>query len=394
MTSHVVDHLVVVHPGGREAIGVLSSLDVLLRTRPHLPFLRPMPVWAGPTVADVLRQHEHLTEIYPQGTTLGEAAELLARSGRTATIVELDSEGLQLGLLTENDIVRAFVDCRRRKDAIKGWLIATEPQHTTLPIQLQVPPSTSLMEAASLMLSAAEPGRSCHHLVVKDLPGDWLGVFSALDVARALHGLPTELDVAKTGADDTTVGMVMKPLDSVPKCEPTDTVRFALSTLDISGQNAVLVEDKIGRVLGLVTPRCALQALAQAVPYDCTVADWMRLRKTPEGPREVVLGTRLADAATIMTTHSLHHLLVVEHLGEMPVGILSSLDLVRGIVSMTSRCPFVSLGWLWRSRGPTSFSQQSGKHARLKEGHKRPGSPAVDDAEAASPAHSMPRIES
>mmetsp|Transcript_118848 Transcript_118848/g.296406 ORF Transcript_118848/g.296406 Transcript_118848/m.296406 type:complete len:677 (-) Transcript_118848:541-2571(-) len=388
-----VDHLVVVHPGSREAVGVLSSLDVLLRTKPNLPFLCPMPLWIGPTVAEVLTQHKHLTDICPRGATLGTVAELLIRSGRTATIIELGGEGLQLGLLTENDIVRAFADCRRRNDAVEGWMVSSEPQHVKVPLQLQVEPATSLMEAASLMLSVAEPGRTCHHLVVKELPGDWLGVFSALDVARALHGLPSELDVARLGADDASVGMVMKPLGCIPTCLPTDTIRFALSTLDISGQNAVLVEDKADKVLGLITPRCALEALVGAVPYDTTVGDWMRMRKMPEAPREVVLGTRLADAATIMTTHGLHHLLVVEHLGEAPVGVLSALDLVRGVVSMNSRCPFVSLGWLWRHSGAASASATGSKDVRLKGRYKRPASPAADDADVSSPVHNKPRNE-
>lgn len=109
------------------------------------------------------------------------------------------------------------------------------------------------------MLSAAEPGHTCHHLVVRAIDGQWLGVFSALDIARALHSLPSELEVAKTGADQTTIDMIMKPITTVPECRPSDTMYIALNALDIYCQNAAVVADEDG-FHGLITARCALQA--------------------------------------------------------------------------------------------------------------------------------------
>jgi len=188
--------------------------------------------------------------------------------------------------------------------------------------------------------------------------GAWLGVFSALDVARALDGLPFELDIAKIGADKTTVDMAMKPEGTVPTCKLTDTIRDALSTLDIFGQNAVLVKDDSGKHR-LITPRCAVQALAEGVPPNCSIAAWLQSRQTPDEPREVLRGSPLVEAAKVMTAQSLHHLLVVEFPGARPIGVLSSLDLVRGVVSMRHHCPFVSLGWL-RLLGSASSRKRLG----------------------------------
>lgn len=386
MSSKDVDHLVVVHPQGREVVGVLSSLDVVLRTRAHAPILRSMPLWLGPTVGEVLQEHKHLTELCAQGTTLSQAAEVLASSGRTSLMVSMSAGPAHLGLLTENDIVRAYVDGWARDAAVEDLLT---PLHAAVPQHLQVPPSMPLTEAASLMLTATEPGHTCHHLVVRAVTGGWLGIFSALDVARAIHGLSSELDVAKAGADQVLVDMIMKPLAIVPKCKPTDRIRDALCTLDIFGENATLVEDSNG-VHGLITPRCALQALTNGVPRDRCIAAWLQSRQSQDGPREVLLGSPMVDAAAVMAKHSLHHLLVVEARGARPRGVLSSLDVVRGVASTNYRCPFLTLGWL-RQLAPGSFSLQAPQET-LTVSHKRPGSAVAGD-EGVAPAGVRPRVE-
>jgi len=387
MTNRKVDHLVVLHPERREVVGVVSSLEILLRTRADAPLLRSMPLWEGPSVAEVLVQNQSLTWTCPKGCTFGEAADVLTRSARTSTIVQIGDEGFRCGLLTENDIVRAYIEGRNRSDIVESWMVGAEPSYW------QALPSTPVTEAASLLLSAAEPHHTCHHLVVKDSLGEWLGVFSALDLARALNSLSSELDIAKTGVEETTVGMVMKLLEFLPRCEPTDTIRDALTVFDISGQNGVLVEDD-EKVHGLITPRCAIEALAREVPPSCTVAAWLLdSRRSQEAPREVLINTSLANAANIMVTHALHHLLVVEQPGGPPMGVLSSLDLARGIVSINYHCPFMSLSWLRHFVGPTSVAQEAADAEKETGKHKRPGSTVVGDAEASSPAHHRQRLE-
>mmetsp|Transcript_43490 Transcript_43490/g.114627 ORF Transcript_43490/g.114627 Transcript_43490/m.114627 type:complete len:681 (+) Transcript_43490:129-2171(+) len=390
MTTRRLEHLVVCQPGETEVVGTLSSLDVLLRTRANTPLLRSMPLWLGPTVGEVLDSHHHLTHICPRGATLGEAAELLDNSGASSLIARIGAHGSNLGLLTENGLLRACVDGWSSKADVEDWMAATEFQHAAVPLHLQVPPSMPLTEAASLMLSAAEPGRTCHHLVVRALAGTWLGVFSALDIARAIQSLASELDIARTGATETPVGAIMKLEETMPKCRPTDSLGSALGTLDKFCQNAALVVDDAGEVLGLITPRCAIQAISIGFSMDRSVADWFAVRPAGEGPREVLINTPLKDAAAIMTAHVLHHLLVAEAPGARPVGVLSSLDLARGIVSANYHCPFLSLGWLQLFGASASFAQGPPSVA-LRATHKRRWSPTLEEGGDYSPLASCRR---
>eukprot|EP00928_Gymnodinium_smaydae_P014063 TRINITY_DN15099_c0_g5_i2.p1 TRINITY_DN15099_c0_g5~~TRINITY_DN15099_c0_g5_i2.p1 ORF type:complete len:695 (-),score=113.56 TRINITY_DN15099_c0_g5_i2:173-2032(-) len=389
LAARDLDHLIVVLPGGTEAVGMVSSLDLLLRKRAHTPLMRSMPLWEGPTVGDVLEQQSELSEVCKKGTTLGEAARALSRSGRTSVIVEVGGDSPRYGLLTENDLVRAYIDGWAHATEIEAWLKSTESSHLAVPLHLQVSPSMHLTEAASLMLRAAEPGRPCHHLVVTGADGEWLGVFSSLDVTRALQGLSSEVEVAKSGADLTSVDAVMKPGGVVPHCKLGDTLRDALSVLDIFGQNAAFVIDK-NEVCGLITSRCALQAFAEGVPQDRSVASWLQNLRTPDGPREVARGTPLLEAAALMTAHSLHHLLVVEFPSSRPVGLLSSMDIVRGVASINFNCPFVSLAWLRSVSGGDNFGVQGPDRALNEPLRKRPES--LDD-DVSSPAHSKRRLD-
>mmetsp|Transcript_25205 Transcript_25205/g.84113 ORF Transcript_25205/g.84113 Transcript_25205/m.84113 type:complete len:680 (-) Transcript_25205:472-2511(-) len=377
MTTRKLEHLVVRQSKGSEVVGILSSLDLLLRTQAKDQVLRPMPPWSGPTIGEALARRQDLTDICPTGATLGHAASLLAGSGATSLIVQIGVDSSQLGLLTENGILRSFVDGWSSKADVEDFMVATDFQHAAVPSHLIVPSTMPLTEAASLMMSAAEPGRTCHHLVVRSVSGEWLGVFSALDVARAIQSLPSELDIARTGAAEITAAEIMKLEETVPKCKPMDSIGSALGALDRFCQNAALVVDN-GDVLGLITPRCAIQAMAKGYSPDCTVAEWLLTRRQGEGAREVSVGTPLMQVAAAMVAHSVHHLMVVDAPGKKPVGVLSSLDLARGIASVNYHCPFVSLAWL-RLFGTPSTSSEGSLELVSKSTHKRRWSPDLTD---------------
>jgi len=370
MASDGIDHLIVVHPGGHEAVGVLSSLDILLRTKRHAPLLRTLPVWKGPTVGDVLTDQLHLTEIYAKGTTLGEAARMLANTGRTSIVVDIKRGGCDFGLLTESEVLRAYLDGWAKTTSIEDLLMTTEFQHAEMFRHFQVPPTMRLTEAAQLMLTAAEPSHTCHHLVVRTAIGGFLGVFSALDIARALHALPSELEASKAGLDETSVDETMRPSSMVPTCKPTDTIQEALGTLDMFGQHSAFVMAADGAFLGLITPRCALHAFADGVPKDEQILAWLQRGRGADAHRQIMLGSKLSEAASVMASNGLHHLLVVEERGTTPVGVLSALDVARGVVSLNSQCPFVSLGWLRLFGGITNFSLQAPREA-LQAARKR-----------------------
>jgi len=291
-------------------------------------------------------------------TQLGDVARELASTGGTSATVLGDSDSPPLGLLTEEDLLRAFVEGKPPTTTIGHWLMPSLQQSPAVPEQLIVSPAMPLTDAASLMLGAAQPGRVYHHLLVKGLDGRWLGVFSALDIARGLCGLCSDMQVAMAFAEQTTVSMVMKPMDVVPTCRPSDTIHGALSSLLASGQHAAAVADERG-VHGLVTPRCALQALATGASHECSVSMWLQHRRRADVPREVTPDCKLLKAAQIMAEHSLHHLLVAEP-DKPPVGVLSSLDLARGVASSNCPCPFLSLAWLRLCKGPNSCTVRSG----------------------------------
>mmetsp|Transcript_40824 Transcript_40824/g.117271 ORF Transcript_40824/g.117271 Transcript_40824/m.117271 type:complete len:671 (-) Transcript_40824:163-2175(-) len=362
MTTHGLHHLVVVAPETAEAIGTLSSLDLALCTKARTSSSRPSPQWGGPTVGELVTQEWHLTAVCNKGATLREAATILASSGRTSTALALADETSSPRLLTEHDIMRAFVDGWAPDATAESWLLTKPNPETSIPQHVVVPRSVRLVEAAWLMLSAPKPGVDpCHHLVVKctkGTGGGWLGVFSALDIARGLAGIDSELEAAKTGADQTRVSVVMKTLESVPTCKPEDTLQHAMGRMISARQSAIMVMRSDGQ-FDLITPRSALQALAAGIPPDCVVGEFVSSRAfmsysgADEGPREIGPELSLLEAAAIMTQSSMHHLIVKDPKTSRLVGILSSLDLVRAVASIRSKRPFASLGWLWACTGPT-----------------------------------------
>eukprot|EP00932_Pfiesteria_piscicida_P003898 SRR837773.13806.p1 GENE.SRR837773.13806~~SRR837773.13806.p1 ORF type:complete len:242 (+),score=82.25 SRR837773.13806:341-1066(+) len=209
-----------------------------------------------------------------------------------------------------------------------------------------------------MMLRTVQLGRGCHHLVVRDVSGVWIGVVSALDVARALRQLPSKLEAARLGVDVVPVQAVMKPVEDVPTCSTEDLLKDVLDRFEAFEQNAVMVKGEASSVVGLITPRCAMQALAAGTSPAMTVGEWMRTRQMQTGPREVQQSISIMDAAAAMAKFNLHHLLVVDVIGGEPVGVLSALDVVRGVVSVHHQCPFLSLAWLRRLNVPTSFAPQ------------------------------------
>eukprot|EP00928_Gymnodinium_smaydae_P008275 TRINITY_DN13011_c0_g1_i1.p1 TRINITY_DN13011_c0_g1~~TRINITY_DN13011_c0_g1_i1.p1 ORF type:complete len:749 (-),score=160.98 TRINITY_DN13011_c0_g1_i1:192-2330(-) len=403
MTARNVSHLLVLSPGSNVAAGTLSSLDIVLCTRARQPLLRPVAMQAGPTVGELMKQPWHLVAMCQEGATVDDAFRQLVATGKTSVVVPLPAspsgtrsrftggsggfgpwgaEG-EKALFTESDALRAFLDELPPETTVKHWLTAQEYRHPTMPLHFVVSPSVRLSDAASMMLSAGRAGQPCHHLVVQDDKGNWLGIFSALDLARALCGHCSELDLAKTGAWSTLVSMVMKPVGKVPTCRPSATLRDAARLMKDFAQDAVLVADASdGGFHGIFTARGLLEAIAEDASNDrCTVGEWLQKHPGIGQRREVAIDTRLLDAAGVMTAESFHHLVVLappppnfaadnddmqegSPTGDNvtaaaatsagPAGVLSSLDVVRGIASMHTQCPFVSLGWLWWCRGPSS----------------------------------------
>eukprot|EP00440_Ansanella_granifera_P021729 gb/GFBE01023586.1/.p1 GENE.gb/GFBE01023586.1/~~gb/GFBE01023586.1/.p1 ORF type:complete len:382 (+),score=60.68 gb/GFBE01023586.1/:1-1146(+) len=372
MAEREVNHLVVVAPGSRMVVGTLSSLDLVLRTSASAPLLRSpsKSQVVSPTVGELLQQHGHFTPQCKEGASLRDAADLLLRSDRTAAVVAVhgtDEQRTHLGMLTENDIMQAYIDGWRPETDAQEWVQTHEAPQLTIPQYLLVRPSTRLTEAASLMLMGASAGHvptrgPLHHLAVmgnSGIQGSWLGIFSTLDIARGLANLHSELDIAQVGVDETTVDMVMKPVTDVPSVKPSDTIQHAFTELLNTSRHAAFVFDEHGAFYGVVTPRCAMEAFAKGVPPSTTVISWLQHHKNDEGPRHIEPQDTLHDAARVMMAYNIHHLVVRNSEDETfsaPVGVVSSLDLARGLTSIYSHRPFESLGWLYNCGGPHSCS--------------------------------------
>lgn len=360
MSARKLQHLIVVPPGEREAVGVLSSLDLVYTTSHAKRLFQSTVLSEGPSIGDVLTTYPHLTAICSRCATLGEVADSLMNTARTAAAIAMDP----YRLITENDVMRAFINGWTWQCSAEKWLLSKEGASGSSPKHIMVPPSVPLTDAAALMLNASSQGLPCHHLVIKATQnnvGGWAGVFSALDVARGLCSLGSNLEVARTGADESTISAVMKPISAVPTCRPDDTLLRALSLLVNQHHGMAIVVGEDGIHIGVITPRCALEAMSKGIPLTCLVADWLHGQHAAFAqvmPRLITPTARLVDAAVVMVANNVHHLIVAEATAEdaaiVPLGVLSSLDLARGVAAMRSSCPFVSLGWLRLCRGPNT----------------------------------------
>ena len=115
--------------------------------------------------------------------------------------------------------------------------------------------------------------------------------------------------MAKTVAD-----LMVKDVLTV---EPSDTIGEAAEKMNEANVGAVVVVENMVRIVGIVTERDLLRAVAQrARPAEARVRMWMTVDPVtiePEMPIE--------DAAQVMFDHNFRHLPVVKD--GRPVGIVS-----------------------------------------------------------------------
>lgn len=346
MTACSLHHLVVVQPQTSETVGVLSALDMVLSSQlhalPHRPFAARFALHSP--VADIVKQV--ITPVCSVSSTLGHAGDLLAAQQCTAAVL-VDESGATKGVLTVNDIMHAYLDGWSHDDGIRQWLSSDA---SALPRHATVRPVVPVTEVATMMLVNHWRLGSCHHLLVMGDDGRFYGVLSSLDIVRAMCTLASGLNVLESGAPVTTVAMVAKlnlanEAPTVPFCKCTDTIAHAFRVLIESQQDGVLIADG-NTIQGIITPRCAMEAFNAGISHDSTVACLLHGRHTRIEPREVAPEARLLDAAEAMVSRNLQHLVVVTSGTNVPMGLISSLDVVRGIASITAHCKFVSLRWL------------------------------------------------
>jgi len=354
MTDRRLHHLVVVQPESKAIVGILSALDIVLSGRPATPVQHPL-LAARRTlhspVAEFVKKED--TPACSIDCTLGNVGDLLASRSCCATLI-VDGEGAMKGVVTLSDILQAYLDGWGREDGVARWLEGDEPR---LPRHVLVRPVVPLAEVATMMLMTHEHVGGCDQLLVCGEGGDFHGVLSSLDVAEALHELGSVEDAAVCGAPATVAMVAELSLElgqpAAGTCRPSDTLRHVFGSLARSKRDAVLVTGE-GGTRAVVTPRAALQAFNEGLPLDAEVSVLLGGEGARLGPREVAPTTPLLEAAALMVAKSLHHLVVVASPGAEPMGLLSSLDVVRGAASVVCSCRFVSLRWLrscrWAAR--------------------------------------------
>jgi sulfide:quinone oxidoreductase len=133
----------------------------------------------------------------------------------------------------------------------------------------------------------------------------------------ALHDARPESD-GPTARDAMFDALVIAPEDTLGE------VAEKMRELDIG---SALVVDA-GRLIGILTPRDLLSALAARVhSSEARVRQWMTVEPIAVSPT-----TSLQAAAIIMTEHAIHHLPVVED--ERPVGMVGLRDVLGSRVQM------------------------------------------------------------
>mmetsp|Transcript_45649 Transcript_45649/g.83600 ORF Transcript_45649/g.83600 Transcript_45649/m.83600 type:complete len:365 (-) Transcript_45649:148-1242(-) len=297
--------------------------------------------------------------VCPSDATLTDSADKLMEFDRTAALVE-DDEGAILGVITVNDLLVAFAEGVGWEASVARWLRAGDARMPEkLVPALSVRTSTTLKEAALLMKAQRGSDHASHHVVVKDAAGSIVGVLSALDLARGLCSLSEQAELQMMAEGDEeylkaqaasstlsemvrgkTVSAAMKPRALLPECAGSSSLAQAFRVMFLTRQNCVAIVDHEGdadmdgghrNVNGIITPRDLLRAFAEHVTGDTTASGWLRGLESSLEKRTVAADATLLEAADIMTSNDVHHLVVVAPGTDEVVGILSSLDLVSAV---------------------------------------------------------------
>eukprot|EP00930_Biecheleria_cincta_P001754 TRINITY_DN102859_c0_g1_i1.p1 TRINITY_DN102859_c0_g1~~TRINITY_DN102859_c0_g1_i1.p1 ORF type:complete len:422 (-),score=81.46 TRINITY_DN102859_c0_g1_i1:55-1269(-) len=338
------------------------------------------------TTVDEICTHRD-TAVCFMNSTLADAADEFIRSNRTAAVV-MESGGGIIGVLTENDILGAFVDSAPWDCSLDRWL---QGEDARLPGRLipamMLPPDTSLAEAAACMASMAEDDTNfaCHHLLVRRsstgtgdnfMQPNWR-LLSALDIAVGMleaaraeaAGALTPDTCAASKAAAMTVSQAMKPRALAATCTLDATLADAFVELFTSRQNCALVisspqsseavrnisvesegevqeveplhqqlEDEGiqsvggGPIYGVITTSDAIRAFSERITGEHTsLAGWLRglaQERITAAQRAVAADDSLVNASATLASTGVHHLLVLDRATQEVTGVLSALDIV------------------------------------------------------------------
>jgi CBS domain-containing protein len=238
--------------------------------------------------------------ICPPHTPLGEAAAMLIRE-RVHAIFVADADGVPTGIVSDTDLLSGEWLSRdeERLDVMRSMTageLKTEPPAT---IDIDAP----LVEAARVL---ATEGIS--RLLVTE-GGEPVGVLSVSDLVRSL----AHASVGRGAVADVMSRAFVACLPDVP-------VPALARAMSERRSRSVVVLDRDGRAVGVVTGRDLLPFIGDAA--DTTAETLMH------PPLTITPAATLAEAADAMLRHEVHRLVVMEDGSRVPLGIVSTWDVL------------------------------------------------------------------
>ncbi|UCH60684.1 MAG: CBS domain-containing protein [Anaerolineales bacterium] len=248
--------------------------------------------------------HPGLITCKPEAT-LGQVAVMLNQHHVHGLIVA-DRDGRPLGIITDFDLLagewlsadRQSLDVMRRMTA--GELMST-------PIDT-VEADAPVGEAARIMRT-----KVIRRVLVTE-KGKPVGVISVSDIVASI-GEGYQLN-------RQTVGDVMS--DAILVCRDKTPVENAARAMTSAGWRSVLVVNPTGKPLGVVSGLDLLDYCGQENCDELTVSEIMHPALT------ITMSATIQEAAELMIAQHHHRLIVIDpdHPDEVPVGIISSFDIV------------------------------------------------------------------
>ncbi|CAE8599768.1 unnamed protein product, partial [Polarella glacialis] len=313
-------------------------------------------------------------------------ADLLLKSGSAAAVV-VDGSGKFQDLITETDILRCLWHGVPQNCTVGEWLQGRSSsdllwntrrfRESLSDPKVIVPPELPLHGAVVQLQHLPSVSHGFGHLLVCD-GKDFVGVLSLLHVASAIaesgwEAIAEVLGVQKTAT--ATVSEFMEPLHQVPFCMPGSTMQQLVQALLKSPSHAVLVADEQG-VHGLATAHDALVAFRERL-CPSSEAAWPTMSGRPGfldlRQRAICSDSSVQQAAAAMAAvgsgRPLRHLVAVKPGGTAVVGVLSPVDLLRGIHLATQS------GLPPSEASMPSLSPPLAQEAGLEEQRRQPPTP-------------------
>lgn len=248
--------------------------------------------------------HRGLITCRPDAT-LGQVAVMLTQHHVHGLIVA-DRDGRPLGVITDFDLMA-------------GEWLSGDPQSLEVMRGMTAGELMSTpVDTIDIDAPAAEAARIMREKVIRRVvvteKGKAVGVISVSDIIASIADT--------VPAKRETVGDVMS--DAMLVCRDKTPLTAAARAMTTAGWRSVLVVDKTGKPLGVVS---GLDMLAACEMEDCEnaiVSDVMHPALT------ITMDATLQEAASKMIENHHHRLIVIdpEEPESMPLGIISSFDIV------------------------------------------------------------------